>query len=353
MVTLLQPRRFDPRKAAWVLAVLAGFYLYTSHRDKPPRLWRWSGETMGSTYTVQIVDAHLTEGRFAAIQAEVESILEGINNEMSTWLPRSTLSRFNASTSTEPFTVSASLASLLRTSLEISERSGGAFDVTYGPMFDLWGFGKSGPKHVPSDAAIAETQRSCGYSNLSISSSVSIRKAVPGLQVVLNAICPGYAADQIAESLIRKRFAHIYVDVGGETIAFGNNLHGQPWRVGIERPDFDQAVGTDIERIVPLSGHALATSGDYRNYFTNESGAVFSHIFDTRTGRPATSHVASVSVLAPSCALADALATTLFVIGPADGIPLLTNWPGTEAYFLMRSPTGGYTEVESGGFPSP
>lgn len=347
---LLQPRRFHPLKAAWVLLVLALLFVYTTRRDRPPRLWRWTGETMGSSYTVQVVHQHLDEQRVADLQAEVESLLNGLNGELSTWLTNSALSRFNQSTSTDPFPVSPTFADITALSLELSRLSGGAFDVTFSPMFDLWGFGRTGPKRVPDDTSFTETLALCGHSNLVVEGPASVRKRIPGLRVVFNALVPGYAAEQVSRILQARGCTHVYVDVGGETVARGRNLQGQPWRIGIERPLYDAEPGQDLEAVVHLSDRALATSGDYRNYFRDGDGQVFSHIFDPRTGRPATSRVASVSVVATNGGWADALATTLFVMGPDEGIPWLTNVPGTEALFIMRESETTFREIATPGF---
>lgn len=347
---LLQPRRFHPLKAVWVLFVLALFFGYTSRRDRPARLWRWGGETMGSTYSVQIVDRRLNERKVARLQADVEQLLDGLNAELSTWLTNSVLSRFNQAATTEPFPVSATFVDITEMALAVSRLSDGAFDVTFSPMFDLWGFGRSGPRHVPDDDAFARTRALCGYTNLSVAGPTAIRKSIPGLQVVFNALVPGYAAERVAGLLQERGFEHLYVDVGGETVTRGGNLKGEPWRIGIERPVYDAEPGENLEAVVQLRDRALATSGDYRNYFRDEQGRVYAHIFDPRTGRPATSLVASVSVVATNGGWADALATTLFVMGPDEGIPWLARVPGAEALFLMREPETGFREIASPGF---
>lgn len=347
---LLQPRRFHPLKAAWVLAVLAGFFWYTTQRDRPLRVWRWSGETMGSTYSVQVVDRRLDERTVASLQDDVGRYLDGLNAELSTWLTNSALSRFNRATSTEPVEVSAQMADLARLSLDVSRLSGGAFDVTFSPMFDLWGFGRSGPKRVPDEEAFARTLQDCGYSLLEVVPPSSLRKARPGVQVVFNALVPGYAAEHLSALLAERGLTNTYVDVGGEVVCRGRNLQGQPWRVGVERPVYDAEPGSDLEAVVALENRALATSGDYRNYFRDDAGRVYAHIFDPRTGRPSTSRVASVSVVTTNGGLADALATTLFVMGPEEGLPWLRRVPDTEALFVMRESETTFREIASGDF---
>ena len=348
---LLQPRRFDPRKAAWVLACLLAFAFYTAQRDRPPRLWKWGGQVMGSTYTVQVVDKQLSQRAWTELQQQVDRQLQELNQELSTWVPDSTLSRFNASTSTEPVVVSSVMADVTRTALEISRRSGGTFDITFSPLFDLWGFGRAGAKRHPAPAEIEQIRLRCGYQHLTVPSPTTIQKAIPDLQVVYNAIVPGFAADQVTAWLRQAGYSNTYVDVGGETVVQGHNAEGRPWRLGIETPVFDAEPGASLEAVVQLSDRALATSGDYRNYFRDESGRVFSHIFDPRTGYPATTPVASVSVVADSGAIADALATTLFVMGPEEGLAWLARtYPEVHALFILRESETTFREVATPGF---
>ena len=348
---LLQPRRFHPIKAAWVLLVLAAFAIYTSHRDRPLRLWKGGGTVMGSTYTLQVVDRRLDEKRFQQLESQVDQLLQQLNQQMSTWLPESAVSRFNASLSTDPQEVPGALSEVTRIALEIASLSGGAFDLTFSPLFDLWGFGKDGARRKPGDEEIEAIRARCGYQHLSVPGTNLLQKAIPELQVVYNAIVPGFAADQVTLFLQQQGWSNTYVDVGGETVVRGHNLQGKPWRLGIERPVYDAQPGADLEAVVSLTDRALATSGDYRNYFRDEAGQVYAHIFDPRTGRPATTKVGSVSVVASSGAWADALATTLFVMGPDEGIPWLARAvPDAEALFIMREMGDAFREVATPGF---
>lgn len=347
---LLQPRRFDIRKFAWVLLVLIGYVLYTTRRDRPETAWKWTGPAFGSTYTVQVVSREMNAGALRALRSEVEACLDDINRHMSTWLPDSDLSRFNASTSTAAFAADTGLVAVTRAALDLSRKSGGAFDCTFAPMFALWGFGAGGPKHTPADEAIAETLKRCGFGALHTPDQNSIQKDLPTLQYNLNAIAPGYAADRVADILRGRGFTNIYIEVGGEVLVRGHSARGDRWRIGLESPRYDEPPGEEPYKVLEVSGWAVATSGDYRSYGRDSEGRVFSHIFDPRQGRPATSHVASVTVLAPDCMSADGIATTLFVMGPEAGIPWLTNVPPAQALFLTRDAGGDLIEIASPGF---
>ncbi len=347
---ILQPRRFHPARAFGVLAVLAAFFVYTTQRDRTPRLWKWTGPIFGSTYTVQIVDRRLTERKAAALQREIQVLLDDMNSELSTWLPDSPLSRFNDNPGLAPIEVPSRIAELASLSLELAQASGGAFDPTFAPLFDAWGFGRTGPKRMPSPAEQEEALAQCGHAKLTVLSSNLLQKAHPGLRLVFNAIAPGYAAQTVADLLLSRGFTNLYVDVGGETVVRGANLSGLPWRIGIERPALDAEPGAELEAVLSIREGAVATSGDYRNYLRGPDGALYSHIFDPRTARPATSRVASVTVVANSGAWADALATTLFVMGPDEGLPWLADHTDAEALFVLREGEASFREIMSPGF---
>ena len=299
-------------------------------------LYELSGATMGTRYTVKIGAAH-AEHAGAALQAAIDERLESINAGMSTYLPDSELSRFNAMRSTAPFEVSAELCALVEQALAFSERTGGAFDVTVGPLVNLWGFGPDASTAAPpSPAAIGEVAAAVGYRHLSTDCSVpALRKRIDTLYVDLSALAKGYAVDEIAALLDAKQIGDYMVEIGGELRVRGRNAKNRPWAIGIEAPNYaDRSVRT----VVGVSDTAVATSGDYRNYFEFE-GRHYSHMIDPRTGRPAEHDGASVTVVAESAAFADAMATALLVLGPEAGLDYAER-EGIAAFFLLRSGGG-------------
>ncbi len=346
---LIQPRRFYPIKTLWVLAVLAALFVYTTQRDRPAQTWRMAGEIFGAGYSVQLVERGFDARRLAALHREIQELLDAMDAELSTWKPDSALSKFNADPSLAPIEVTPRIAELAALSLELSRASGGAFDVTFSPLFDAWGFGRTGPKRTPDPETEAAARANCGYHLLTVVSSNQLQKGLPGLQIVFNAIAPGYAAQEVADLLMRRGHTNIYVDVGGEIVVRGRNLKGGPWRIGIERPVLDIEPGADVMAILELSDAAVATSGDYRNYVLGEDGEAYSHLFDPRVGRPVRSRVASVTVVANHGAWADALATTLFVMGPEEGLPWLAEHTDAEALFIVREGETGFREIASPG----
>jgi FAD:protein FMN transferase len=278
-----------------------------------------AGETMGTTYSVKF--SELPEGlTVAALQAEVDGCLKTVNNQMSTWQSDSELSRFNRLEEAEWFPVSAETAHVVKTAIEISEMTGGAFDVTVGPLVNLWNFGPDRTDHrAPGDSQIAETKARVGYQHLEVRETPpALRKALPDVYVDLSAIAKGFGVDQVAEVLDRHSIANFMVEIGGEVRTKGMKPDGKAWRIGIERPT---PFSRSLQNALPLSGESLATSGDYRNFMVID-GKRYSHAIDPRTGRPVDHQLTSASVIAENCMLADAYATSLMVLGPDEGY----NW---------------------------
>lgn len=301
-----------------------------------PAEFAHAGGTMGTTFSVKMVSP--------PIELEEETLREGIENslfaieqQMSTYLPDSELSRFNAYASTGWFDVSSDLCEAIAVAQSISAASNGAFDVTVGPLVNLWGFGPDGAVIEPPKAQqIQSALKRTGYQALHADCSIpAVRKDRPDLYVDLSAFAKGYAVDVLAALLDDSGVGHYLVEVGGELRMRGKNAQGKDWAIAIEDP---VRSGRSVHSIVNLTNAAVATSGDYRNYF-EYSGDYFSHTIDPRTGYPVSHNVASVTVIADTAAFADAYATALLVLGPAGG-PELAEREGIAAYFLLRDDTG-------------
>ncbi len=294
------------------------------------------GATMGTVYTVKVVAPPAgLDG--AALQPEIDAILGRITDRMSTWEPDSELSRFNASATTQWVAVSDETARVVREALAVSRLTEGAFDVTVGPLVDLWGFGAA-PRsdESPSEAQVAAAREKVGYQRLHVrEESPALRKDHPELRVDLSAIAKGYAVDQVAEHLESRGFGAYMVEVGGEVRARGPHPRGGPWRIGIEKPI---AGGRSVQRVLHVEDGGLATSGDYRN-FVERDGQRLSHTIDPRSGRPVTHRLASVTVVADSCMRADALATGLLALGPEKAADLARR-EAIAALFLIRGEEG-------------
>jgi len=272
------------------------------------------GKTMGTTYQVKISGDLASP---AALKKDIDALLAEINLKMSTYIADSEISRFNRSKSTEWRLISNATLEVLKKALEVHSQSAGAFDITIGPLVNLWGFGPE--KHAdekPDPAAIDAARRSSGMNLLEIDAPHrKIRKLHPDVRIDLSAIAKGYGVDQVALLLKKRNIHNFLVEIGGEISAQGHKNNGQPWIVAIERA-VDSA--RQAQQLLPLSGLALATSGSYRNYF-EENGVRYSHTIDPATGWPINHTLVSVSVAAADCMSADAWATALMVLGPDKG----------------------------------
>ncbi len=324
----------------------------TSSAPARAELVRLSGATMGTTWSAALVADRTREPELAR---ELQEVLDRVDARMSTYRPDSEVSRFSAlplgPDGTASLEVSEETAAVVRLALEVAERSGGAFDPTVGPLVRLWGFGPDpAPNRAPSPEELAAARARIGWQALRVEGDRLV-KTRDGLELDLSAVAKGYAVDAALDRLAELGVPDALVEVGGEVGARGRRPGGAPWRVGIDLPREGSLPGQELQLVVPLSDRALATSGDYRNYHVVEGRRV-GHEIDPRTGLPVEHDLASVSVVAPSCALADALATACFVLGPEEGMALVTEWDGVEALFVRRT-EDGFSVERSAGFPEP
>jgi thiamine biosynthesis lipoprotein len=321
-----------------VFAAAVGWKMIARHTPQPPPqhvgLITLSGNTMGGTWAVKVLRLPPATSR-DQLEAQVGEVLEKLDAQMSTYRPQSDLSRFNAYAGSDWFPVPRELAEVVSLAQRVSDETAGAFDVTVGPLVNLWGFGagRSGvPVDVPSPDAIASAKSHVGYRQLEVRlDPPALKKSRPDLCVDLGGIAKGYAADAVGAFLESRGFRDYLAQIGGEVRARGNSHLGRPWHVGVETPT------PDVRRIlvqVELADSSISTSGDYRNFFEKD-GRRFSHEIDPRTGWPTTAGAASVSVVHSSGAYADAMATALIVLGPEEGLALAKRL-GLAALFITR-----------------
>jgi len=313
-----------------------------------PGAIRIGGPTMGSTWSVTIVPG--PDGLAAAgvddLRRDVSAYLDRIDVLMSTWNADSELSHFNRSSSLEPFPVSGETFEVLEWASRVTRETGGAFDITVGPLVDAWGFGTGDDVPPPTDDLVDRLRAHTGMDQLALDpEGPSVRKHHADVRGDVSALAPGYAADGIVGLLRERGFSDVLVDVGGELAASGHNEDGRPWRVAVELPE---GSGRDAVAVVELSDAGMATSGDYRNY-REVNGERVAHIIDPRTGRPIGHRLASATVVDRLAVRADALATALMVLGPEDGLALAERLD-VAALLVVRDENGGFTTRASSRF---
>lgn len=284
---------------------------------------------MGTTYRVVVVPGQLST---AGLDAEIAALLAALDGAMSTYKPDSELNRLNRQMVGQPFVVSPDLLAVLLLSAEAFEITQGAFDPTVGPLVDLWGFGPlDTADQMPDAAAIRALRSQMGFQRLVIDARTSSVVKRAALRLDLSGVVPGYAADRVAQLLEARGLRNYLVDMGGELRLAGRNGAGRAWRIGVELP---QLAPGGVERALVLSDRGVATSGDYRNYF-ERNGKRYSHIISPLSGRPIANGVVSVTVIAATAGLADALSTGLMVLGRDPALELAAR-EGIAVYLMVR-----------------
>ncbi|SQH77932.1 FAD:protein FMN transferase [Shewanella benthica] len=299
----------------WLALVWLAFFV--SGCSQAAQLISLSGNTMGTTYHIKVVpNERIPEVNL--LQAEIDLALEKVNDQMSTYRPNSELSRFNTMNHEQTVTVSKDTAFVIAEGIHLYDVTDGALDITLGPLVNLWGFGPDKrPTRIPSEAVIAAAKAKTGMQYLHLNGN-KLTKTNPDLYVDLSSIAKGYGVDVVAAILNRYHVSGYLVEIGGELSVFGHKLDGSPWRVAIEQPEVDDR---EIQQVIEPGDMAIATSGDYRNYY-EEEGRQFSHLIDPRSGYPIDHRLASVTVLHKQSMVADGYATAMMVLGTQKSLAL-------------------------------
>ncbi len=278
---------------------------------------------MGTYYRVRAI---AETGDREAIRGLVEGRLDAVDRAMSTYREDSEISRFNGLAAGESLVFSEETWAVLELAWRVREESGGAFDPTVGPLVDAWGFGAQGRSAEPippHEDELTQLRNAVGAVELSFADRRLV-KLDAGAALDLSAVAKGWATDRVSAALTEAGFTNHLVEVGGEVRTAGHSSSGDPWRIAIERPPAtaeapNETLPPSLQQVLEFTDGALATSGDYRNYW-EQDGIRYSHTIDPRTGRPVEHSLASASVFHESCAIADAYATALMVMGPEDGL---------------------------------
>lgn len=339
---MMTKRRFFNRQR-WhkVLAVLlilsiAVVFKWLWRNEVPLEILIFSGNTMATTYQVKLVKQELDEQQQAEMAKAIQSRLELVNSQMSRYHDGGDIYRLNDAKANVPVTVSPEVMRVLQKAVEISKMTNGAFDITVGPLIRLWGFHDKKPlQSTPAQSDIAAAMAKVGYTHFVLDSRANtVTKKIEGLDIDLSAIAKGRAVDMVAELLDDAGEQHYMIEVGGEIRCKGKNAIGVPWKIGIEKPSGATGQERKVSKVVSLVNSSLATSGDYRSFYFLGDTRV-SHTIDPATGNPIGHSLASVSVFAPDCMTADALATAFTVLGVAESMKIADKHRYA-AYFIER-----------------
>lgn len=319
--------------ALLIFLIIGTLYIAFNNEDAPQsaRTRKFSepifGTMMNVTYT-STQDLHDT----------IMSCLQGVDASLSMFNPKSTISLINKG---ESDSLDTHLQGILPMALNISSATEGAFDITVAPLVNAWGFGfKNG--QLPTDAQVDSLCALVDYRLIDIQEG-RIVKSNPNIVIDLSAIAKGFGTDQVASLLKAYGVKDFMVEIGGEIVTQGNNPKGEAWHIGINRP-VEDSTGTnnEVQEVIEVHNRAMATSGNYRNFYISEDGRKVSHTIDPKTGRPVRHSLLSSTVLAPSCAMADAFATSFMVMGMDKAKEVLDKHPELQVYFIYTDSTGTY-----------
>ncbi len=303
---------------------------------------------MGTLYSVKIAQT-VAPKKLEEIKKQTTNELAKINDQMSPFQKNSEISNFNNASANETQKISPQFSKVLQLASKLNRITDGAFDPTIAPLIDLWGFGPSENEYKPTESQISDALKNTGFENIKIENG-NLSKLRNEITLNLSAIAKGYGVDAIANVLHENQITNFLVEIGGEIVTSGKNSAGKNWQIGIEFPALSETQTETLAGVIEISGKACATSGDYHNYKTDENGTVYSHILDPRNGRPTRSTLASVTVIANTCAEADGIATALFVMGTENGLKWINENPEFQALFLDRTESGKIISTFSNDF---
>jgi len=307
-----------------------------------------TGETMGSAWTVKI--AGVLPRPAADLQSGAQARFEAVNQALSTYRANSALSRFNDEASGGWVNIDPELAAVLRYALTLAARSDGAYDVTVGPLVNLWGFGPDpATNRVPDAAAIEAARARVGWRKVQVDATADRARKQPGMRIDLSSLGKGRGVDRVAEYLDAQGVTNYLIDLSGKLRARGRNPRGDAWQVAVEQPAADDPSGAPriVPAVVALHDRSIATAGDYRRFFES-GGRHYSHIIDPRTGSPVEHATLSATALGATCMEADALATMFMVMDPDAALRVAES--GNVPALLISREGGGFRLHSSSGW---
>ncbi|MDH5426163.1 MAG: FAD:protein FMN transferase [Gammaproteobacteria bacterium] len=306
------------------------------------------GHTMGTRYNISFVNSTKEQSQTVyqqTLQAGVDNLLQQINQSMSTYIADSELNRFNNLAVNQWMPISADLFTVIRQAQNISLLSTGAFDITVGPLVDLWGFGPGfSAEQVPAKKQITALKQRTGYHEIELDSTQQRIRKTSERRLDLSAIAKGFATDKVADYLQQQGIKHYLVEIGGEIRLKGHKPDGSLWRVAIEKPVSDERA---VMKLLSLTNVAIATSGDYRNFF-EANGKRYSHTIDPNSGYPIRHQLVSVTVITDRCIKADAFATAMMVMGVKNALALAKQ--EKLAVLLIKRTKKGFVEYKNAAF---
>lgn len=291
---------------------------------------------MGTTYSIKLVEENIDS---IYIHNSIENILENINSQMSTYIDSSCISKFNNLEVGDSLNIKSDFNHVFNKSHYYHSLTNGSFEVTIKPLIDLWGFEKPDYRtNIPDSSSIKRALTNIGINNIKIRDGYIYKMNEVSLD--FSALAKGYAVDKIATFLKDNLIYNFMVEIGGELSLSGYNSEDKKWSIGVQNPSLNN-ISSTLNLL--LTNKAIATSGNYRNFFTYD-GKSYSHIISPTTGYPIDKNILSVTVISDQCIDADALATSLIVMNIEDGIDLIDKIKGTEVFYITKENENLYSK---------
>lgn len=309
-----------------MILIIGSIYIIAQQRSAPYQ--KDEGFIFGTVY-------HITYQNDNNLKQNIEAELEKVNKTFSTFDSTSIISLINQN---KPVKINDMFAEIFDLSEEISTETEGAFDITVAPLVNVWGFGfKSGQK--PTKEKIDSLRLLVGYNKVKLYEN-GVKKKNPKIMLDCSAVAKGYGSDIVARYLREQGVKNFMVEIGGEIVTSGLSENRLPWKIGVTKPSDNKTdMNQEVETILNVTDKAMATSGNYRNFYY-KGGKKYAHTIDPKTGYPVQHSLLSATVLAKNCATADAYATSFMVMGVEKAEALLEKHPELMAYFIYAGPKG-------------
>lgn len=334
-------QKAEPHKVRWwhilLLIMLIAGTIYTTIDRKNGTAQQQTAQYLTCEGSVFSTFYHITYKSSKDMQADIDSILSSVDNSLSAFNKDSQITKLNNNITTKTDKMIRDVFVLAQ---EVSENTNGAFDVTVAPLVNAWGFGFKNKENV-SDSLIEELKSHVGFRKLCLKGNDLIKED-PNIMLDFSAIAKGYGVDAVGHLLEKNGIKDYMVEIGGEVRLRGVNPKGEPWNIGIVKPDLDpMGTNEELEQVLHITDISMATSGNYRNFYV-KGNKRYAHTIDPRTGYPISHSLLSATVLATNCATADAYATAFMVLGMEGAINVLEQHPELKAFLIYSDAKGNY-----------
>ena len=326
------------KQIKYLFIIVCGIILVYFVTFRTGRFQNIQGKAFNTYYNIKVRTNHKNPN----LPRKIQALLEQINNSMSVFEPDSEINTINELLPGQTKIISSDLSDVLEKSYEIYQLSNGYFDPTVSKLVDLWGFGTQNIKHFPEDADVKEALKQTGFNKVKFTNNYTRVSKEGKININLSAIAKGYAVDKVAELLSKEGYKNYVIEIGGEVRVAGEKSETQKgWNVAIKYPENNN----DNAAIITLTDIAVATSGDYRNFFYYKDKR-YSHTINPKTGYPVEHKLASVTIFHPNCMTADGLATAVMAMGEDKGMKFI-NKNNLPAVLFTRNDDGGYDMLVS------